>query len=51
MIPGSVQEVRYKKKYIQARLMNKIRGRAGVTFQLSPTTKMQKGIKAMRVHT
>jgi hypothetical protein len=51
MIPGSVQEVKYKKKYMQAKLIKRIRGRAGVTFQLSPTTKMQKGIRAMRVHT
>jgi len=49
MIPGSVQAVRKKKRYIQKRQKKKTIGSAGVTFQLSPTTNMQKGITAMRV--
>ena len=44
MIPGSLQEVKYKKKYIKAMLSRKSKGRAGVTSQFYPTTNTQKGM-------
>jgi hypothetical protein len=49
MIPGSVQAVRNKNICVEMRQRKNTRGRAGVTFQLSATTKMQKGMTMARM--
>lgn len=44
MIPGSLQLVINKKKYIKNTQTKKMIGNAGVTLQFYPTTNTQKGI-------
>ena len=44
MMPGLIQAVKYKKKYIKAIQIKNKMGKAGVTLQFSPTTNTQKGI-------
>jgi hypothetical protein len=49
IIPGSLQAVRYKKKYIKTIFIKNSRGKAGETSQFYPTTKIQKGIVIVKV--
>ena len=44
MMPGLMQAVIYKKKYIRAMVIKNSMGRAGETPQFSPSTNTQKGI-------
>jgi len=43
-MPGLMQAVIYKKKYIKAMVIKNRMGRAGETPQFSPSTNTQKGI-------